>query len=197
MVSEYTWLRDLSKVICFVPVYVDGEAGGDFTEVWMEDGTKHLVRKKINTVLKNVALFLGIDIRQQAAAWAGTARKHTCPLSLGPSITLVPVPVRRPRTRNESGTGYIVVQKFSFCARTSPEEAAQGYPSAVVFKGGQRLLSIIKFERLAARIIEGQNASKRSEEVYASLIKESSPETAQGTYMTIKVNKDTGEIFVY
>lgn len=197
MVGEYSWLKDLSKVICFVPVYVEGMDGGNFTEVWMEDGTKYLIRKKIKTVLKNVASFLGVDIRQVHAAWATEGRKHVRPLALGPHMTLVPVPVRRPRSRDEGGTGYVVIQKVYSCGRTPKEEAQKGFQSMVTFEGGQRLLSLIKFERLVPRIEEGRNACQRSQEVYGSLVREPSPKTTAGAYMTIKVNKDTGEILVF
>ncbi|SMB98247.1 hypothetical protein SAMN00808754_2224 [Thermanaeromonas toyohensis ToBE] len=196
MVSEYAWLKELTKVICFVPVYVEGVGGGNFTEVWMEDGRKYLVKKKIKTVLKNVASFLGVDIRQVYAAWAVEGRKYVRPLALGPYMTLVPVPVRRPRTRDEGATGYVVVQKVYSCSRVQKEEAPKGFQSVIQFEGGQKLFCLIKFERLAPRIQEGQNVRQQSQKLHEGLAREPLMEKP-GTYMTIRVNKDTGEILVF
>lgn len=196
MVSEYTWLKELTKVICFIPVYVEGVDGGDFTEVWMEDGRKYLVKKKIKTVLKNVASFLGVDIRQAYAAWAVEGRKYVRPLALGPYMTLVPVPVRRPRTRDDGAAGYVVVQKVYSCGRVSKEEASKGFQSVIQFEGGQKLFCLIKFERLATRIQEGQNVRQQSQKLHEGLARKPLMEKP-GTYMTIRVNKDTGEILVF
>lgn len=158
----YPWLRELAHVVCLLPVYGRESDCGNYTEVWMDDGRKFLVRQRIKTVLKHIAAFMGVNLAQEDAAWGKLGRKHAFPLVLAPYLTLIPVLVRRPRGRDEGATGYIVLQKV--VGYQQAEEA--GFRSVILLDGGLRLPCLLSFRSLALRIVNGEQVHRLSQTLH-------------------------------
>ncbi|MGB9662224.1 MAG: hypothetical protein ACPL5F_09455 [Moorellaceae bacterium] len=158
----YYWLRELAHVVCLLPVYGQGTDCGNYTEIWMDDGRKFLVRQRIKTVIKNIAAFMGVDLNQKDAAWGKLGRKHAFPLVLAPYMTLVPVFVRHPRGHDEGATGYIVLQKVE--GYQEAEEAE--FRSVILLDGGLRLPCLLSFRSLALRIVNGEQVHRLSQTLH-------------------------------
>ncbi|MGI6286008.1 hypothetical protein SEF58_09345 [Neomoorella humiferrea] len=161
------WIKDglWEKVICLVPVYGAGNDCGNYTEVWLDDGTKILDRRRTKTVLKSLAAHFGVSIHQERAAWAGEGRSHAQPVVLGPETVLVPLLLRRPRARDEGGTGYAVWSKV----KTYEPYREGSYRSRLIFHGGQVLPCLLNIKTLAMRMAEGERALQRRRELTEKL----------------------------
>ncbi|MBE3572787.1 MAG: hypothetical protein IMW95_07525 [Moorella humiferrea] len=155
---------------CLVPVYGTGDDCGNYTEVWLDDGQKILDRRRTKTVLKALAAHLGVSWRQDNTAWSREGRSHVAPVVLGPEMVLVPLRLRRPRSRDEGGTGYVVGGKVR-----SFEAYREGcYRTRLFLAGNQVLPCLLKMDTLALRLAEGEQALLRRRELAERL-------TAAGT----------------
>ncbi|MGI9952516.1 hypothetical protein V3F56_09165 [Moorellaceae bacterium AZ2] len=169
--SDYTWLRDkeLALLTCLVPVY--GSDGGNYTEVWLEDGRKFEVKNRIKTVVKNIMDFLAMSPRQSSSAWQAGGRRHAPPIVLGPHMTLVALPVRRPLFRDQGGIGYVVLQKI-----VSWEKKEEGdFRTSLVLAGGQRLGCLLKMGSLELRLMEANKIWRRSLKLFKELSRNPEP----------------------
>ncbi|PRR71331.1 hypothetical protein [Neomoorella humiferrea] len=165
------WIKEglWQRLNCLVPVYGTGDDCGNYTEVWLDDGTKILDRRRTKTVLKSLAAHLGVSWRQEQTAWS-QGRSHAFPVVLGPEMVLVPLRLRRPRSRDEGGTGYVVGGKVR-----GFEAYREGcYRTRLFLAGNQVLPCLLKMDTLALRLAEGEQALLRRRELAERL-------TAAGT----------------
>lgn len=164
--ADYGWLREkeLVRLTCLLPIYGKDD-GGNYTEVWFDDRRKLEVKNRTKTVVNNILGFLGMSTRQALSAWGREGRRHALPIVLGPQMTLVPLPVRRPLFKDQGGTGYIVLQKI-----VSWEEEQEGeFRSSLLLAGDQRLGCLLKIESLQIRLMEAQKVWRRSLELFNEL----------------------------
>ncbi|MBE3581281.1 MAG: hypothetical protein IMW96_06555 [Thermoanaerobacteraceae bacterium] len=168
--TQYSWLREseLARLVCLVPVY--GPDGGNYTEVWFDNGDKVTVRYRVPTVAKNTAAFLGVSRHQSSAAWHRGKRRHGPPIVLPPGITLVALPVRRPLYRDHGGIGYVVLQKIDSWERIEEGE----FRTRLHLAGGHRLNCLLKIETLELRLLDAAKVSHRSRELFEKLSKHQS-----------------------
>lgn len=156
------WIKEglWQRLNCLVPVYGSGDDCGNYTEVWLDDGTKILDRRRTKTVLKSLAVHLGVSWRQEQTAWS-QGRSHATPVVLGPEMVLVPLRLRQPRARDEGGTGYVVGGKVK-----TFEPFREGcYRSRLIFHGGQVLPCLLNMNTLALRMAAGERALLRRREL--------------------------------
>lgn len=187
MSAVYPWMREsmLFHLNCLVPVYYDD--GGNYTEVWFDDGRKELERNRTVTVLANLTRFLGVNPRQADTPWGKGGNRRATPIILLPEIILVPLLLRRPRYRDQGGTGYVVVQKI-----INWEVAeVDGYRSVLLLEGNQKLYCVQRYESLSQRLMEAGKAGWKRQELGNALNQEL---LGSRQVMTIQVNKTTGEI---
>src|SRR5690554_434677 len=108
---EQNW----QKINCLIPVY--DEFGGNSTEVWFEGGEKILIPHKTKTVLKNLAKIFAVDISQLKRKYGVLiGKKISTPLAFHPDLILIPIKFRKPYSKDEGATGYIVHQKVVGCS---------------------------------------------------------------------------------
>jgi len=163
----YPWLKEqeLAHLNCLIPIH-HLEDGGNYTELWFSSGKKYLAPNRLKTVIQYIACYLGVNIKQELAAWATEARRHALPLVLGPNFTLVPVLVRRPPFRDAGGTGYVVRQKI-----LSWEKVEEGeFRTCLWLAGGQRLFCLLNPLSLLMRLAEADKVTQRSQKLYAQLL---------------------------
>lgn len=184
----FNWLREkeLIHLNCLVPVY--DEDGGNYTQVWMDDGRKILERYRAKTLLKHIAAYMGVDIKQKSAAWVGDDRRKSIPLVFGPRMTFVPIRVRKPRYRDEGSTGYVVREKVITWDEIDDNE----YHTRLQLDGGDYLLCLLKLDSLSIRLTEAERVRQRSQKIMAG----SQPAAGTDGITTIQVKRDTGEILV-
>ena len=150
---------------CLVPVYGTGDDCGNYTEVWLDDGQKILDRRRTKTVLKALASHLGVSWRQEYTAWSREGRSHLAPIVLGPEMVLVPLRLRRPRSRDEGGTGYVVGGKVK-----SFEPYVEGFfRTRLILAGNQVLPCLLNMDTLALRLLDGERALQRRRETFCKL----------------------------
>ncbi|MDN5327270.1 MAG: hypothetical protein PWP41_1966 [Moorella sp. (in: firmicutes)] len=161
---ETNWIRQRlwKHLNCLVPVYGSGDDAGNYTEVWLDNGEKLLDRRRVKTVLKALATYLGVSWRQQYTAWVEAGRSHLVPIVLGPEMALVPLRLRRPRSRDEGGTGYVVTGNVIKCEPYFKPP----YRSRLVLKGGQVLPCFLSIATLELRLLAGRKALQRRWEIY-------------------------------
>ncbi|QGP92739.1 hypothetical protein MGLY_21290 [Neomoorella glycerini] len=166
------WLRDceLAKLVCAIPVY--GTDGGNYTELWFEDGRRVVVNNRLRTVIGWMARFFGVDVDQEDAVWHREAKKshsnyshRNRPLALIPSIILVPVAVRKPQYRDHGGVGYVVRQKILGWEKYEGGE----YRSRLFLAGGQILFCLHNDRTLTYRITLADRIGRRYQEIVTAL----------------------------
>ncbi|WP_258359803.1 hypothetical protein [Moorella sulfitireducens (nom. illeg.)] len=161
------WIREdlWQKLNCLVPVYGSGDDAGNYTEVWLDDGRKILDRRRTKTVLKALAAHLGVSWRQEHTAWSWEGRSHLAPVVLGPEMVLVPLRLRRPRSRDEGGTGYVVGGKVK-----TFEPYNEGFFRTLLYLDGNMTLPcLLNMDTLALRLAEGERALRRRRETFCEL----------------------------
>ncbi|WP_406678038.1 hypothetical protein [Moorella sp. ACPs] len=179
------WIQEglWQKLNCLVPVYGSGVDAGNYTEVWLDDGSKILDRRRTKTVLKALASHLGVSWRQEYTAWSREGRSHLAPIVLGPEMVLVPLRLRRPRSRDEGGTGYVVGSKVK-----SFEPYNEGfYRTRLILAGSQALPCLLNMDTLALRLVEGERALQRRRETFCRLSARSSTcREDAGSYLVVE-----------
>ncbi|NLW07047.1 MAG: hypothetical protein GX039_03565 [Clostridia bacterium] len=161
------WLNQYSlpKLNCLVPVYGSGDDAGNYTEVWLDDGHKILDRRRTRTVLKHLAAFMGISSRPQKTPWSRDKQSQLPPIILGPDTVLVPLRLRRPRNRDEGGTGYVVANKIIRC-----EPYTEGpYRSRLYLRGDQVLPCLLRLNTLLMRLAQAREALQARQMTYRDL----------------------------
>lgn len=183
------WIKEglWQRLNCLVPVYGTGDDCGNYTEVWLDDGTKILDRRRTKTVLKSLAAHLGVSWRQEQTAWS-QGRSHAFPVVLGPEMVLVPLRLRRPRSRDEGGTGYVVGGKVR-----SFEAYREGcYRTRLLLAGNQVLPCLLNMDTLALRLAEGERALERRRETFCELsARISTRRTKDNCYMVVEPGGST------
>jgi hypothetical protein len=160
-IKEYRWVN----LNCLVPVYGQGDDAGNYTEVWLDTGTRFLDRRRVKTVLKSLASYLGVSWQQQYTAWLEKGRSHLAPIVLGPEMALIPLRLRQPRSRDEGGTGYVVGNNVVRC-----EGVKDGpYRSHLILRGGQVLPCLLSPATVELRLLSGQKALQRRREIQQQL----------------------------
>ncbi|WP_338825115.1 hypothetical protein MHOCP_06740 [Moorella humiferrea] len=173
---------------CLVPVYGTGDDCGNYTEVWLDDGQKILDRRRTKTVLKALASHLGVSWRQEYTAWSREGRSHLAPIVLGPEMVLVPLRLRRPRSRDEGGTGYVVGGKVR-----GFEAYREGcYRTRLFLAGNQVLPCLLNMDTLALRLAEGERALERRRETFCELsARISTRRTKDNCYLVVEPGGST------
>ncbi|MDK2821764.1 MAG: hypothetical protein PWP31_1729 [Clostridia bacterium] len=150
---------------CLVPIYGTGNDTGNYTEVWLDNGEKIVDKRRVKTVVRSLASYLGVSWQQQYTAWIQEGHSHPAPLVLGPDMVLIPLRLRRPRSRDEGGTGYVVGSKVIRC-----EPFLEGpYRSRLVLQGNQILPCLLSLDTLELRLLAGQKALNQRLETYREL----------------------------
>ena len=109
------------NINCLVPVY--NEAGGNVTQVYLDNGRLLTDNRKISTVLKSLAKIFTIDIETARAKYSKLVdRKISVPIPLHQDLVLVPVKMRKPIAREDGAWGYVVLSKIT-CYTKHPEKA--------------------------------------------------------------------------
>lgn len=160
-IQQGLWL----KLNCLVPVYGNGDDAGNYTEVWLDDGQILLDRRRTKTVLKALAAHLGVSWRQEYTAWSVEGRTHLAPIVLGPEMVLIPLRLRRPRSRDEGGTGYVVGSKV----KTYEPYAEGSFRTRLILPGNQVLPCLLNMDTLALRLLDGERALQRRQETFCKL----------------------------
>ncbi|MDN5348148.1 MAG: hypothetical protein PWP65_1712 [Clostridia bacterium] len=147
---------------CMVPVYGQGDDAGNYTELWLDDGNRVLIRNKTKTVLHRLAELFGVSIHQRRAYWRRLGyRHHEAPLVFGPDLVFISLRLRRPRFRDEGGSGYAVLQKV----KTWEKYTEGDYRSRLIFHNGDILPSLLTPQKIACRLKEGEEAQRRWQEL--------------------------------
>lgn len=187
---EANWIRQRlwEHLNCLVPVYGEGDDAGNYTEVWLDNGEKLLDRRRVKTVLKALATYLGVSWRQQYTAWQDNGRRHLPPVVLGPEMALVPLRLRQPCNRDEGGTGYVVSSNVTRCE----PYLKPPYRSRLILKGGQVLPCLLSLATLELRLLAGQKALQRRREAYVSTQRK----LPAADYADYTVREDEGHLLV-
>ncbi|MGI9862081.1 hypothetical protein SDD30_11950 [Moorella naiadis] len=186
--AYYSWLREkeLPHLCCLVPVYADD--GGNYTQVWMDDGRKIIERYRTKTLLRHIASYIGVDFKQKSAAWSDDRSRKAIPLIFGPNMTIVPLRVRKPSGRDAGSTGYVVREKVITWDAIDDHE----FHTRIELEGGDHLLCLHKLDSLSNRLAEAERVRQRSRGIIAG-----TPSLAKtGGMTTIQIKNDTGEILV-
>lgn len=118
------------QLAALVPAY--DEYGGNCTQIWLTDGQVIWDKRKVDTVLKELAGVFAIDLSQlKRNCRANLGRWRNLPLTLHYDLWLVPVFCRRAVDRNDGCMGYVVFQQI--------ETVEEGEATEIVFRHGSRL----------------------------------------------------------
>lgn len=103
-----------------LPVY--GAKGENATQVHLDDGTVLTDKRKICTVVKNLAKFFTVHVEMARTKYSTLIdRKISVPIPLHQDLVLVPVKMRKPIAREDGAWGYIVLSKI-VCYNKHPEK---------------------------------------------------------------------------
>jgi|GEM_PF-612757 len=109
------------NINCLVPVY--DEAGGNVTQVHMDDGRILTDTRKICTVLRNLAKIFAVDVEAARVKYSKLIdRKISVPIPLHLDLVVVPIKMRKLVAREDGAWGYVVLSKI-ICYARHPEKA--------------------------------------------------------------------------
>jgi hypothetical protein len=106
------------NINCLIPVY--DEAGGNVTQVHMDDGRILRDNRKVCTVLKSLAKVFAVDVEAARVKYSKLIdRKISVPIPLHRDLVLIPVKMRKPIAREDGAWGYVVLSKIVCYAKHS------------------------------------------------------------------------------
>lgn len=127
--------KEWKQVMAIVPVY--GENGGNFSEVWLDDGRHLIAPYRVETVVEQLARIFAVDtarLRLNCKKMCGRVR--LMPLPLDRDLWLTPLYMREEVRGKEDGKlGYVVFQKLAACQPMAENRKK----SEIIFKNQERL----------------------------------------------------------
>jgi len=98
------------EIIALIPVYSEI---GDGTHLITTTGQSLMDKRRIKSVKKALARVYGLDLTAQGEMVQNVISRHKrLPFYLAPDRVFVPLKMRRPATRNDSGYGYVSVSSI-------------------------------------------------------------------------------------
>ncbi|EGO62268.1 hypothetical protein [Acetonema longum] len=121
------------SISAILPCYT---ADGDSTEIIAVDGTNQTIRRRVRTVLRQIARQQAVDLtalKRQTARATGSANLQVLPLTA--ALSLFPVKVRTPRVSGDTCTGYV----NALAVKAVEKRPCSPYPAAIILTGGREI----------------------------------------------------------
>lgn len=108
----FSYSQDWPVINYLIPIY--SESGANQTLVSREGSSAYRDHRRLKTVLAHLAAAFSLDPRQLRKNCAHLVqRQNKVPLAFHPRLILIPVHTRKPVTKDDGATGYVVLSKIA------------------------------------------------------------------------------------
>jgi hypothetical protein len=136
----FSYSQDWPVINYLIPIY--SESGTNQTLVGREGSSAYRDHRRLKTVLAHLAGVFSLDPRQLRKNCAQLVqRKNKVPLAFHPRLILIPVHTRKPVTKDDGATGYVVLSKIASIAAIGVKERNNNalFRSRFLFNDGSSL----------------------------------------------------------
>ncbi|MDW7673438.1 MAG: hypothetical protein SCK28_02760 [Bacillota bacterium] len=171
--QEFDYIDNWRKINYLQPIY--DEHGGNSTVIGLMGAEPVLVRRKIKTVLKNLAKAFAVDLSAAKQKYGDLVGRYaSAPIPLCAALILMPVKMRKPLVKDDGAWGYVVLEKidsWQAIAGPSSSNSRKEEKCSITFKDGSQVVALAGKSSVYSQFKDGQMVRQK----YVELLHPSRP----------------------